>query len=266
MSIRRINWTGIAAAALLLAGCISTPPPAPGPDLAITWVTKTAEYRAVAWQTYQTALRVLPTALADKSWSALPGQSDAATLQPAIILDVDETVLDNSPFQARGPYDPVAWDGWIGEGTADPVPGVVDFLSAARESGIDLYYVTNRNCRPRRGDSTPCPQEQETIENLRRIGVPTDAEHMMLRNEIPEWTREKPVRWHHVAKNHRILMLIGDDLGDFVPCVHARVEAPCTNPGTPEKRLRAFDQHRDYWGLKWHALPNPMYGSWDNFL
>ena len=64
------------------------------------------------------------------------------------------------------------------------------------------------------------------------------------------------------AQTHRIIMLIGDDLGDFIPCVRATPAAPCTEPATADSRQRKIVQFSAYWGNGWYILPNPMHGSW----
>src|SRR5215203_940023 len=69
---------------------------------AVAWMQTSLEYQASAVQAYRLAARQLDEALADRSWTAAIEQTgDASKLPPAVVLDIDETVLDNSPFQAR---------------------------------------------------------------------------------------------------------------------------------------------------------------------
>lgn len=217
-------------------------------------------------QTYQEAGRDLPGFLADKSWSALPEQQNAENLPPAVILDVDETVVANAEFQItferpishRKLYD----DYRVND--PSPVPGVIEFITAARHAGVAIFFVTNRPCRQVDDDPDPCPQKRATVGQILKLGIETDAEHVLLSNE-QGWDRAKIGRREHIAKTHRILMLFGDDLGDFVPCVRTRLYGPCTKPATKESRERMVAEHSDYWGNGWYILAGPMHGSWTSF-
>ncbi len=111
----------------------------------------------------------------------------------------------------------------------------------------------------------PCPQEAITLQDLAEAGIETDADHLMLVDEKPEWNREKRLRQELVARDYRVIMLIGDDLGDFLPCVRAKPVAPCA-PASADDRTRVTLQYKDYWGVRWHILPNPMHGSWSSFI
>src|SRR5690606_35019318 len=119
---------------------------------ATLWTQTAAEYRAVALQTYAAARERLADALADPSWSAEVAQLRAGgfeALPPAVILDVDETVLDNAPYQARlirdgGVYTPETWAAWVEEAAAAAVPGALAFTRAADSLGVAVIYLTNR--------------------------------------------------------------------------------------------------------------------------
>jgi acid phosphatase len=272
-SVRRLRAVLLAVTFGVVSGCVSvaveekSEPAAEmeRPELAVRWVIDSAEYRALSRQVYRTAGAMLDARVADADWSALPSHAADPTLPPAIILDVDETVLDNAPFQVLlgdKPFNRADWDQWVARARAEAVPGVVEFLRQARQAGVAVFLVTNRDCMRRPGSADPCPQEADTLDNLRRIGVEVDAEHLMLSNERPAWTDEKKVRRDYVARDHRVIMLFGDDLGDFLDCVRGRVVAPCERPETAAGRLRMVRDHADYWGRGWFVLPNPMYGSW----
>lgn len=256
---------------LLLFGCAAGPYPAreallcPHPaQEAVLWVRTAAENRAGAIQTYAAAERMLDAALADVSWTAALEQTAGyENLPPAVILDVDETVLDNSPFNARlvrenRSFDPALWADWVGREAADPIPGAREFIEAAVQKGITVFYITNRAC-PQTPSAKNCPQETATLQNLEKRGFPPiDPDRMLLKNERPGWGSEKGPRRKTVAETHRILMLIGDDLGDFIPGVRKGI--------TPERRQALVDTHRDRWGKQWFVLSNPVYGSWRNIL
>lgn len=220
---------------------------------AILWMQTSVEYASVALQSYRDAERQLDVALADTSWSALverPG--GAGTLPPAVILDVDETVLDNSAYAARRllageRYTPASWAEWVEEASAPAVPGAVEFLREARARGITVFFVTNR-------DSA---LEAATRRNLARVGIPADGTEdvVLMRGERPGWGSDKTSRREHVGRMYRVLLLVGDDMNDFVPARESLAA-----------RRELWARHADRWGRSWIALPNPTYGSWESAL
>ncbi len=247
------------------AGCAATPEGhSPGRDLGLLWVKHAAEYTAVTTQAYKMAELALPHFIEDTSWSALPGQSDAAHLPTAVILDVDETVVGHVDFQIEFERPFANWklENWSSATTATPIPGVLQFTKAAQRAGVTLFFLTNRPCEPIAGVDDPCPQKQTTLDDIAEAGIETDADHVMLSNERPEWSREKLVRRELIARSHRIIMLIGDDLSDFIPCVRKKAAVPCTESATAASRQRSIKLFRNYWGNGWYILPNPMHGSW----
>jgi 5'-nucleotidase (lipoprotein e(P4) family) len=230
---------------------------------ATLWMQQAAEYRSMVAQTYRLATERLELALAPGSAALeqadLPAQRLAA-LPPAIILDLDETVLDNSFYQARllrerRDYDDASWAAWVEEAAAPALPGAREFLRAAAARGIRIFYVTNRECprqRPTAGD--PCPAKSATLRNLAALGLPgaDEPETLLLRRERPEWDgRSKSPRRASIGERYRIVALVGDDLQDFV------------DRGIYLGRGGAFDA---LFGLRWFLLPNAMYGSWDRAL
>lgn len=234
------------------------------PHGGIRWVLSAAEFDALCLQAYRVAGDFLQPALADKTWSALPDQENAEELPPAVILDVDETVVSNAAFQAafEPPFTNAKLDKWNETGVARAIPGVVEFVRLARDAGVELFFVTNRPCEEKGGTDAACPQKDVTLQDLAEIGIETDADHLMLANERPEWDREKVVRRNLIAETHRVIMLIGDDLSDFIPCVRSSPRSPCTERATRESRDSATYEYRRYWGAGWFILPNPMHGSW----
>ena len=250
---------------LTCAGCAATPAGhSPDRDLGLLWVKHAAEYTAVSTQVYKAAELALPGFIEDTSWSALPEQTDAAHLPTAIIFDVDETVVNNVDFQLgfERPFANWKLDSWSAATLATPIPGVQRFAKAAQDAGVTLFFITNRPCEPIAGIDDPCPQKQTTLEDIAEAGIDTDADHVMLSGERPEWGREKLVRRELIARSHRIILLIGDDLSDFIPCVRKKVAAPCTEAATAASRQQSTELFRNYWGNGWYILPNPMHGSW----
>ncbi|MCB0282203.1 MAG: acid phosphatase [Calditrichae bacterium] len=229
------------------------------------WMQTAAEYQASTMQTYNTALANVSRALNDKSWTAALEQTgEVSELPPAIILDVDETVLDNSAYEAKmikehGTFTPQSWDNWVHLQKAGAVPGAVDFINKVQEMGVTAILLTNRACEKRQNSNAPCPQEDDTIENLKKAGIKNvSAETVLLKNEKDDWTSEKKSRRTFLAQKYRIIMLFGDDLGDFLADVKKNI--------TPQQRAALVEQYAQNWGTKWFVLPNPTYGSWYNVL
>ena len=221
---------------------------------ATAWVQTSAESRIAALQAYRLATRQLDVALKDKNWTAAVEQGrDYRKLPPAVILDLDETVLDNSPYQARlvrdnAVYSGASWESWVNEAAAPAIAGSVAFLRAAAGRGVRIFYVSNRGAA----------EETATRENLKRLGAPIDwrFDAVLMNGERPAWTSDKTSRRAFVAQTHRVLLIVGDDMNDFVPA----------KPLTLAERDALLNRYADYWGDRWILLSNPLYGSWEGAL
>ena len=251
------------ATVCLLTACKSTVRPTGSSELqphdalmGTLWVQTSGEYVALCEQAYRAAGVSLETALADANWSAATEQAErnVSQLPPAIIVDVDETVLDNSPYQARliqtgGSFDPATWAEWCERAEAEAVPGSLDFLRAADALGVTIFYITNRDA----------PSEAATRTNLAALGFPLDEarDTVLLNGEQPDWNSSKLARRALVAADYRILFIAGDDLNDF---------APGFKTGDPVQRKADVAQYADRFGKEWILLPNPQYGSWEASL
>jgi len=252
--LKRIFVFCFSAALLVACGTARTSVDTHPTTRATLWVQNAAEYNALTTQTYHNAISYLEVALSDSSWTAsLEQQPNFTSLPPAVVLDVDETVLDNSAFQARmikqgSDFDLEQWNKWVSEAKADAVPGALTFIEAAEDLGIAIFYVTNREVSV----------EEGTRKNLSDLGFPLPpAKDVILSNgEQQNWNSNKINRRTHVAESYRILMLFGDDLNDFLPAKNI----------SREKRDDLIEKHEEKWGRKWHILPNPVYGSWEQAL
>ncbi|WP_448243037.1 5'-nucleotidase, lipoprotein e(P4) family [Pseudoxanthomonas mexicana] len=226
---------------------------------AVAWVQTSVEYRAITTQTFRAAADHLDAALKEKHWDALvPDERGNAAigLKPAVVMDVDETVLDNSPYQARlirdgKEYDEISWDQWVAEKKAKPLPGVVDFAKAAAEKGVTILYISNRAVH----------LKEATLANLREAGLPVADDSVFLGlgtvlEGCEQNGSEKNCRRRLAGQKYRVLMQFGDQIGDFV-----QVEA-----NTREGRQALFDEYDDWFGERWWMLPNPTYGSWEPAL
>ena len=226
---------------------------------AVAWMQTSVEFRLIAGQTWRAALAQLDRAIKTPSWDALTREdraNKANGLPPAIIVDVDETMLDNSPYQARlirdgGSYNEATWAEWVKEEAAKPVPGALEFARAASARGVKIFYLSNR--AEDLGDAT--------INNLRKAGFPLkDASQFLGLGMVVEGCEtegsEKGCRRQLVGRKYRVLMQFGDQLGDLVTVV-------ANNQAGREQAVRPY---LGWVGERWFMLPNPSYGSWEPAL
>ena len=201
------------------------------------WQSTSAEYQALAHQAYNIARLRLDEDLKFKR-----------TIKRAIIVDADETVIDNSAFQARvivdGDQYSNDFDNWVKSAEAKAVPGALDFLNYAHENGCEIYYISNRSLHHMEG----------TLENLKALGFPQAEEsHILLKDD----TSNKGIRRDLVAEDHFIVMLIGDNLIDFEDVFRKK---------NIEERYLSVEKFKDAFGKKFIILPNAMYGEWEKTL
>ena len=219
--------------------------------LSVLYAQSSAEYEASNIQTYINAKSALNRALNDLSWTAaIEQKKNFENKPPAIILDIDETVLNNIPFQARsiinGQSYPIGWLEWMLEESSDAVAGVSDFLEYAQSKGVKIFYVTNRIA----------VAEDATRNNIKKLGLPLDSDRdVLLMKDENGWTSDKVSRRELIAKDYRILLLVGDQLGDFLPLDETTLEL--------DSRKNLADTYKHMWGSKWFMITNPMYGRWE---
>jgi acid phosphatase len=275
-----VRLSAALAALVLLAGCsTSTPTKTPAPTApaapvaaapaprtpaddnlnAVAWSQTAIEHDLIFLQTYRDAQARLPAALADKQWDALPKDDRVAPvkdLKPAVVLDIDETVLDNSPYQARliksgGEYNEADWAAWCNEQRARALPGVVEFTQFAAKHGIAVIYISNR----------AKDLDQATLANLRKAGLPVAGPESFLGlgtfvEDCEQIGTEKGCRRQLISHKYRVLMQFGDQIGDFVTVLANNAEG----------RQKAMKPYMDWVGTRWFVLPNPTYGAWEPAL
>jgi 5'-nucleotidase (lipoprotein e(P4) family) len=212
---------------------------------AILYQQKAGEYRALAYQAFNIARERL-----DEDKKAAKKLPKAERKRPrAVIVDIDETVLDNSPSNAyialnNLPFNTRDWYAWSEMRKAKPVPGAVDFINYAVDQGVKIYYISNR-------DEV---QKQATIDNLRAVGFKDISdENVMLRNT----ESAKGPRRQIVAAKYRVVFLMGDNLDDFSEIYERK---------STVERFAGVDRDRFEFGKRFIALPNAMYGTWETAL
>lgn len=194
-----------------------------------------AEYRALCYQTFNLGKMIIDEDL----------KKNDIDKHRIVIVDIDETVLDNSPYQAQCIIDdinyPVRWDEWCLKASANAVPGALDFLNYARANGLSVFYVTNRKEH----------LKEATIQNLKKLGFPmADNDHVIMRTD----ENSKEGRRNKLSEKYHISLLAGDNLNDLT-----NIFEEMTNL----QRANGVDKMQREFGRKFIVLPNSMYGDWE---
>jgi 5'-nucleotidase (lipoprotein e(P4) family) len=231
----------------------SQEPPAHDLLNAVLWMQRSVEYKATALTAFALARIRLDQALADPNWTAAPKEQTGAyqSLPPAVVLDADESILDNSGYQAwmvlKGTtFDPKTWNAYVNTVTTLAIPGAVEFARYADTRGVKVFYITNRTAE----------EEPATRKNLEKLGFPMGGtvDTMLMTRKQPDWGSAKGTRRAFIARTYRILLNIGDNFSDFVDEYR----------GTEAERLKVMEQHKDRWGREWIMIANPSYGSFES--
>ena len=207
------------------------------PITAILWQQHASEYQALVYQGFNIAKAQLEIHLANSIKSNKP---------LAIITDIDETVLDNTPYNAKmallgKDFNKQSWLDWGLQKSAKPLPGALSFFTYVAEKGVEVFYISNRYVE----------QKQETLENLKALGFPfADTTHLLLKDGISG----KETRRNSVESTHEILLLLGDNLSDFSEVFDDR---------TKGKAHENVVKYHTAFGKKFIVFPNPIYGHWE---
>jgi 5'-nucleotidase (lipoprotein e(P4) family) len=207
----------------------------------ILWTQTSGEWRALSYQAFALARMSL-----DRDLRA----NRRSRMKRAVIVDVDETVLDNSPYQAmlvktRRGYESKSWNDWCQRVEAAAIPGAVEFLRYAHSRGVRVFYITNRR------ES----EKQCTAQNLKKVGFPDVNDQTVL---VRVDTSSKQPRRDDVARKHRVVLLIGDNLNDFAEIFE--------KSKTIDSRLAATQLNKSNFGTRFIVLPNVMYGAWEDAI
>lgn len=216
-----------------VADCPATPY-----AMSVRFQANSAEINALRYQAYNVATRQLDDIVAER------GDGDDAK-PPAVVLDLDETVLDNSPMEAVAVARCIdytdwgdIWQLWVHEASAPMIPGAKAFLEHADDAGVAIYYVSNRVTK----------NLDATVKNLKAHDLPqAEAAHVRLAGP------PKTERRAGIAANHDIVMLVGDSLHDF-DGVFADKSLSAEHD--------AVNDMKDAFGRRFIVLPNASYGSW----
>ena len=198
------------------------------------WYQRANEKKALYYQGFNLAKNMIDRAVANYT----------GTKPLAVIVDIDETMLDNSPYQARiikagKNFEYKTWNQWVSEAKAKALPGAVEFTKYAKSKGVEVFYITNRH------EST----RAATLRNLKNDGFEyVDNEHLLLKTT----TSDKTARRQKVLAKYNVICYLGDNMGDFD---ESMVDFK------PQSSVKV-DKNAALFGSKYIVMPNPMYGSW----
>lgn len=203
------------------------------------FVQLSAEYKAQCYQAFNTAKRRLSEKINENS-----------TQLQAVVLDLDETVLDNSPYagfqiESGLPYAPNSWKEWTAQAAAETVPGAADFLHFADSLGVTLFYVSNRRV----------DELQSTQQNMANLNLPqiADSNFLLREKESDKENRRQKI----INQGYDILLFCGDQLGDF---------ESVWDQHDNNARSKTLKEKKHLLGDSYIILPNPIYGIWERNL
>ena len=165
-------------------------------------------------------------------------------------MDIDETVLDNSPYQAyqienKKNFNQEDWNKWTRLAQAEPIAGALNFLNFTKNNGVEIFYVSNRS----EAERVP------TLENLQKKSFPyADNNHLILKTD----KSSKESRRQKLSEKYNIVLFFGDNLSDFSDIYYYNNEGKTSS----EKVL----EHPELFGSKFIILPNAMYGDWESSM
>lgn len=200
---------------------------------------RAAEYRALCLQAFNIA-RLRVDEVVQQNTSGKP---------MAVITDIDETFLDNSPSSVQlalqgKDWDQQAWYEWTAKGSADTLAGALGFFNYAASKHITVFYITNRDEKDRAG----------TLSNLQKFHFPfSDNEHLIVR----QTESSKEERRQKVMANFQVVLLLGDNLADFSSLFDKKSET---------ERANNVNQVASEFGKRFIVLPNANYGGWEDAL
>lgn len=203
---------------------------------AVIWHQTSGEYEALCRQAFY---------LAKQRLLEIREQKGGEVFQdPVVVMDVDETLLDNSPYFAKlvlenKVFTSESWKEWTSMQQAEFVPGALDFLQHAKSLDFPVYFISNRDA----------DEVESTIRNMERNGYEVSERSNFL---FKEAERDKTTRRELVKKEHDIVLLIGDNLLDF-----SEVFASDSREGLADRK-----ELMDKFGKKFIIVPNAMYGEW----
>ncbi|MBD2682640.1 MULTISPECIES: 5'-nucleotidase, lipoprotein e(P4) family [Nostoc] len=276
--IRFVTFSTLAASSLLVLGLkqdtleITNAQLNEQSVLALNWVQQSGEYQALTYQAFNIGQIVFNQAKAKK------------VRNPAVIVDIDETVLDNSAYQAgfidtNNSFDPVTWNKWVAAAKAKAVPGAVKFVNYVNDNGGTVFFISNRD-KSSKKDSQNNDFEIATINNLKSVGFKgANTTTVLLKGEFTkvidgkentskQWRREAIENGKADGKKYTVIALLGDNLNDFDETAGKSNQERRNHVNNNRQRYGIFDADPKSKTIEpaYIALPNPIYGNWETGL
>lgn len=199
------------------------------------WQKYSAEYVALSYQAYNLAKFRLDEKL-----------NSEFNKRPAIVIDLDETVLNNLPYNemlidSTEVFTQESWSKWVNKKIATKIPGSLEFINYAKSKNVKIVYLSNRRVE----------NYDPTKENLVNLGYPFDEDTLML---LREETSDKTAR-RNTLNDYEIIMLLGDNLADFNSVFYKK---------SNNERIQSVDSLSKMFGDKFIVFPNLIYGDWED--
>ena len=204
-------------------------------EMALRYQQKSAEIMALQLQTYRFATERFNEKVKDLKTPE----------NYAVVMDLDETVLDNTPLLVRDTeqcHDYTKWDTWSDwekQGKPGLIPGAKAFLDHVNQSNVRIYYVSDRMQE----------NKADTLRTLKALGLPQVSDESVLLDTV-----SKEERRQSILKKQQIVMLFGDSLPDFA------VQFKNKKPSEQQREL--VEASKAHFGDDWIVLPNAAYGAW----
>ncbi|MCG8708440.1 5'-nucleotidase, lipoprotein e(P4) family [Brenneria sp. 4F2] len=238
--------TAVGIALLALAGCAQQPKDdllaqrqlSNQMVLALNWFQQSGEYQALAHQAFNSAQRAFDQA------------KPAAGKKKAVVVDLDETMLDNSAYegwqvQQNKSFDSESWATWARTEQAQAIPGAVQFANYVNSHGGTMFYVSNRKQS----------EYDATVANMQKLGFTGMSANTVL---LDRGASNKQGRFDSIKDaGYDIVVYAGDNLNDLGSATYHKDNA---------QRQSFVSANKDKFGTEFIVLPNPLYGDWESGL
>ncbi|WP_386692950.1 Lipoprotein E [Lonepinella sp. MS14434] len=204
--------------------------------LGINWIQQSGEYQALAHQAFNLAKVAFDNAKVTKG------------KKKAVVVDLDETMVDNSAYAGwqiknHKAFDSESWTRWVNARQTQAIAGAVEFNNYVNSHKGTMFYVSNRK------DSN---EKAGTIDDMNKLGFTGVNEQTLL---LKKDKSNKSIRFAEIEQQgYEIVLYIGDNLNDFGDEPYHK---------SNEERRAFVQQNKEKFGKKFIVLPNPNYGDWE---
>ncbi|WGE47600.1 5'-nucleotidase, lipoprotein e(P4) family [Actinobacillus equuli subsp. haemolyticus] len=207
--------------------------------LGINWMQQSGEYQALAHQAFNMAKIAFDNAKVTKG------------KKKAVVVDLDETMVDNSPYAGwqvknHKSFDGESWTRWVNARQTQAIAGAVEFNNYVNSHKGTMFYVSNRK------DSG---EKAATIDDMKELGFTGVSEQTLF---LKKDKSNKTPRFEQIEKQgYEIVLYLGDNLNDFGDATYKKSNA---------ERRDFVSANKEKFGKQFIVLPNPNYGDWEGGL